>query len=481
MQSKRHLPARTLAIASLAAFAALALFASAAMANNDVMIVTQGEFPAVHSKKVLYFHTIQSAVDATTHGDYVLVEPGVYDEAVKVEKPHSHIWIRGMNRNGVIVDGQHKGGNGIEIYKDNDVWVENLTVRNFELTESCGDEECGNEIWWNGGSGSGKIGAHGWFGRYLTAYDTGMNGGYGIFTNDETEGSWEDIYSSGMDDSGIYLGACRECKARISKAVMEDDAVGYSGSNSGGNLIIEDSVFRGNRAGIVPNSENPGDPPPPSNGACDPVKPYKAGHRKLPTFESTDIQHCTIYRDNLVEDNNNLTAPTNSSTAIAPWGVGVEFPGVYGDAVEGNTIKGNVNDGFLGFEYPNPYPPEEDTIFFGFSGVKVADNTFEGNGGSGGPYARDIMFQGGFFTPSPNDCAIGNTTPDGTQPADLEGEWSCNNTTTPSPNGGEGALGWVEQLSYESSQQPGEPQPAPGPQETMPNPCEGVPTNPLCE
>ena len=70
-------------------------------------------------------------------------------------------------------------------------------------------------------------------------------------------------------------------------------------------------------------------------------------------------------------------------------------------------------------------------------GVKVAGNTFEGNGGSGGPYARDIMFQGGLFTPSPNDCAIANSTPDGTQPADLEGEWSCDNTTTPNPNGGE--------------------------------------------
>jgi hypothetical protein len=161
--------------------------------------------------------------------------------------------------------------------------------------------------------------------------------------------------------------------------------------------------------------------------------------------------------------------------------VGVEFPGVYGDAVEGNTIKGNVNNGFLGFEYPNPYPPEADTIFFGFSGVKLADNTFEDNGGSGGPYADDIMFQGGLFTPSPNDCAIGNTTPDGTQPADLEGEWSCNNTTTPSPNGGEAALGWVIQLSEESAAVSGEGQPAPGPQETMPNPCEGVPRNPECE
>ncbi len=460
--------------------AALALLTGTAMASR-VMIVTQGAIPAKPPREVFYFHNIQAAVNATHPGDYVLIEPGAYDEEVRVTRPHSHIWIRGMDRNGVIIDGQHKGGNGIEIYKDDDVWVENLTVRNFELTESCGDEECGNEIWWNGGSGSGKIGAHGWYGRYLTAYDTGVNGGYGIFTNDETEGSWENIYSSGMDDSGIYLGACRECKARISKATMEDNAVGYSGSNSGGNLIIEDSVFRDNRAGIVPNSENPGDPPPPSNGACDPTTPYRSDHKKLPKFDSTEIQHCTIYRDNLVEDNNNLTAPTNGSTAGAPWGVGVEFPGVYGDAVENNTIKGNVNDGFLGFEYPNPFPPEEDTIDFALSGVRVANNTFEDNGSEGGPYQRDIMFQGGFFTESPNDCAIGNSTPDGTQPEELEGTWSCDNSTTPNPNGGLGAIEWVVYLSESSAAVPGEPQPEPGPQETMPNPCEGVPTNPLCE
>ncbi len=480
MHCRRHLPTRMLVAFPLAVIAALALLTGTAMAAQ-VMIVTQGEIPANPPKKVQYFHTIQAAVNATRRGDWVLIEPGTYDEAVRVEKPHSHIWIRGMNRNTVIIDGQHETGNGIEIYKDNDVWVENLTVRNFEASETCEDEECGNEIWWNGGSESGKIGAHGWFGRYLTAYDTGMNGGYGIFTNDETEGSWENIYSSGMDDSGMYLGACRECKARISKATVEDDAVGYSGSNSGGNLIIENSVFRDNRAGIVPNSENPGDPPPPSNGACNPAKPYRPHHRKLPTFESTDIEHCTIYRDNVVEDNNNLTAPVNGSTGKAPWGVGVLFPGVYGDAVEGNTIKGNVNDGFLGFEYPNPFPPEEDTITFALSGVKVANNTFEENGGTGGEYAKDIMMQGGIFIESPNNCAIGNSTPDGTEPEDLEGEWSCSNTTTPNPNDGQGALEWVIYLSEYSAAIPGEPQPAPEAQEPMPNPCEGVPANPLCE
>ena len=259
MHRRLHLPTRALVVFPLAAIAALALLTGTAMASS-VLIVTQGEIPAKAPRKVQYFHTIQAAVNASKRGDYVLIEPGTYDEEVKVARPHSHIWIRGMNRNTVILDGQHKGGNGIEIYKDDDVWVENLTVRNFEESESCGDEECGNEIWWNGGSESGKIGAHGWFGRYLTAYDTGMDGGYGIFTGNETEGSWENIYSSGMDDSGIYLGACRECKARISNATMEDDAVGYSGSNSGGNLIIENSVFRDNRAGHRAELGKPGRP-----------------------------------------------------------------------------------------------------------------------------------------------------------------------------------------------------------------------------
>ena len=125
-----------------------------------------------------------------------------------------------MDRNTVILDGtglqNSKGSNGIRVVKDNNVWIENLTVRNFEQ-EPGGPG--GNEIWWSGGDGSGKVGAHGWWGRYLTAYDTGLYGSYGIFTNNEIEGEWEHIYASGFDDSGMYLGACQECQARIIDAV----------------------------------------------------------------------------------------------------------------------------------------------------------------------------------------------------------------------------------------------------------------------
>ena len=36
--------------------------------------------------------------------------------------------------------------------------------------------------------------------------------------------------------------------------MSEHNGLGYSGTNSGGNLLIVNSTFRNNRAGIVPNS-----------------------------------------------------------------------------------------------------------------------------------------------------------------------------------------------------------------------------------
>ena len=45
-----------------------------------------------------------------------------------------------------------------------------------------------------------------------------------------------------------------DLNAVITDVVSEHNGLGYSGTNSGGNLLIVNSVFRNNRAGIVPNS-----------------------------------------------------------------------------------------------------------------------------------------------------------------------------------------------------------------------------------
>jgi hypothetical protein len=491
-RSKEGRPVRPRFVLAVLVLVAATLGAGAASAlAAKVNIVRQGGPPAGKiQKNTAYFTTIQAAVNDATKGDWVLIEPGTYDEEVKVTAAHSGIWIRGMNRNTVILDGKNEpckhspcpeGSNGIEVVEASNVYIENLTVANFDREGINGPG--GNEIWWNGGAGSHKIGASGWYGSYLTAYDTGFNGGYGIFTNNETNGSWEKIYASGFNDSGMYLGACQECKARISEAVMENNALGYSGSNSGGKLVIEKSKFVHNTDGIAPNSENPGDGPPPQDGECH--RENIENPNPTPTITTTKIKRCTVFREDLVSENDNLTVPANTSAAAAPWGVGIELPGVYADLLENDQITNNATNGVLAFEYPNPFPPTAETIYFQLSGNKIAENVFSGNGFVGGKFAGDVTMTGGLFgsQESTNNCLSGNSFADATYPANIEGTWGCKNKTTPNPDVGFSepfeAIEYLLELQYVSEHRSEfaevKGQPAPPAQETMPNPCQGVP------
>ena len=148
----RHLPGARVRSGALMAVAlaivALGATAGAASAQQPVNIVSQGEPPSGKiPRNTHYFTTIQAAVNASGKGAWVLIEPGVYDEEVLVTSEHAGIHIRGMDRNTVIVDGQHKAGpegaNGIEVVKANNVWIENLTVRNFD---SCRDRSIAERL-----------------------------------------------------------------------------------------------------------------------------------------------------------------------------------------------------------------------------------------------------------------------------------------------------------------------------------------------
>ncbi len=449
----------------LARLSSAALLVVPAVAAAAVQVVTQASVAYPH------FTTIQAAVDAAQPGDWVLIDAGVYTDPVYVTTPRLH--LRGMDRNAVVVDGQHAVGNGIEVWKTDGVSIENLTVRDFDRPDRDGAD--GNEIWWNGGDGSGQIGMHGWKGRYLTAYATGLNAGYGIFISNAVGGSLDQAYASGYNDSGLYLGACRDCKAKISHALVENNALGYSGTNSGGHVIVQDSIFRNNSTGVGPNSLNNDDQPPPQDGACN------AGQNTSPTplFSSTHIARCTIFRRNRIENNANFSTPANSTTASIPWGIGMILIGTYADDVEKNSFSGNPSAGLLGTENPDPFPPTPATVYFQLAGNRIAHNTFSANGTDGDPAAADVVLAGGLFgtQTSTDNCLLGNTLTT-TTPADLEGAWSCRNATTPNP--GADALSFILALQAASQGRSQVPQPAPPAQPTMPNPCHGVPPNPLC-
>jgi hypothetical protein len=55
-------------------------------------------------------------------------------------------------------------------------------------------------------------------------------------------------------DPGMPCGQCYPCNALINDVWAENNGLGYSGTNSGGNLTIVNSQFNNNRSGIDPNS-----------------------------------------------------------------------------------------------------------------------------------------------------------------------------------------------------------------------------------
>ncbi|MET0421612.1 MAG: cupredoxin domain-containing protein [Acidimicrobiia bacterium] len=175
--------------------------------------------------------TIQQGVDRAAPGDLVLVAPGVYRESVTVAT--DGIVIRGVDRTRTVLDGEFERDNGVQVVGADGVAIENLTARNYKF----------NGFYWTG--------VRGYRGSYLTAY---RNGDYGLYAFDSQWGTFEHSYASGSPDSGFYIGQCNPCHAVIDDVVAEHNQLGYSGTNASGDLYIVQSVWRSNRAGIVPNS-----------------------------------------------------------------------------------------------------------------------------------------------------------------------------------------------------------------------------------
>jgi Right handed beta helix region len=460
------------------------------------------------------YQSIQAAVDAAHTGDWILVAPGDYHETgapnagVLITTPGIH--VRGLQRNSVIVDGTQSGGthcssapsaqnpgssgrNGIEVLKADGVSVENLTVCNFLNTNSGSN---GNAVWFNGGDGSGQIGLGSFRGGYLTAsttyFDPSAAASYGIFvSNARGPGVIENAYASNMSDSSFYVGACGDCNTVLRYVHAENSALGYSGSNAGGHLVIEGSEWDLNRAGIVPNSLANDDPPSPQDGAC----PGRA------------TASCTVIRDNYVHDNNNPNTPALGLTAGAPVGTGIEISGGRNDTIEGNLVTGQGSWGILLHDYPDLSPPSVPTYcqgglpnyptplgtacyFVGF-GTTVKANFLFGNGTFENPSNGDLADATVRWQPS--NCFVHNVDPATAQPSS-----DPLNIESPSVLGtcGGNGKGDLSKLFWQITcaalnlcpKGGTYPQPTgvrllpiPHDQPSMLDPCAGVPNNPWCD
>jgi hypothetical protein len=398
------------------------------------------------------YTSIQSAVDAAAPGDWILVAPGDYHEQGVASAPQragvliktANLHLRGMNRNTVIVDGtkpgapgvcdaapssqQHGpsdgnggtlGRNGIEVYKADGVSIENLLVCNYLSGSGGGD---GNEIWWNGGDGGGHIGMGPLHGAYLTAsssYNYGTDpanhgsstvpmGKYGIFASNEGgPGTIDHTYASNMGDSAYYIGACHDCNVTLTHGHAENSALGFSGTNAGGRLVLQNSEWDQNKAGLAPNTLNNDDWPSPADGTC----PSGTGS-------------CSIIRGNYVHDNNNQNAPSYGIAGAAPPGTGILMSGIRNYTVTGNRIVDNNSWGLVINDFPDTsQPPSQVTTpcaggtdlstpaqplcYYNAFGNEVAHNTFTRNGSYNNPGNADIAVAA--VPHNPGNCIHDNT------------------------------------------------------------------------
>jgi hypothetical protein len=523
-----------LAGACLATASGALAASSSESANPQVLRV--GSYKGVPGQ----FKTIQAAVDAAKPGDWVLVGPGDYKTTGSVA-PSGHpdvpagvlitqagLYLRGMNRNTVIVDGTKPGSppcssaaadqsfgpmlsgkpgglNGVMVWKANDVWVQNLTTCNF----LGGSGDAGNGIWWNGGANTygtvGGIGGHGFLGSYLNATSTFYNGEtsaatYGIFSSNWSGGTWDQTYASNFNDSGYYIGACsQQCNQVINHAWSEYNALGYSGSNSGGSMLIENSQFDYNKDGFDTNSQN-GDNPPPQNGSCPAgVKPPLAG---APT--------CWVFANNYVHDNNNPNVPASGSAAAGPVGTGMSLSGARNDTIMNNRFVNNNAWGVILVPYPDSGPPctggtvdglGPGSCLFDEWGDHIVGNQFGNNGSFGHPSNGDFA-EFNFQSGHPISCYSGNTRIGGgsltADAAMLQQKYPVCNGSPGTALGSSNLLFLTEALcDSQVSLVPGQPVLCPtgayprrtkvvmhalptSQLPTMPNVCGGVPADPWC-
>ena len=248
-----------------------------------------------------------------------------------------------------------QGRNGIVVFKANHTRIDNLTVCNF-LVGSSGQ---GNEIWWNGGDGSGQIGMGPFKGSYLSATSTYYGddetaAGYGIFTsNSRGSGKLFQTYASNFSDSGYYIGACQSCNQVLDHAWSEYSALGYSGTNSGGWLVVKNSEFDNNQDGFDTNSQNNDDAPSPQNGAC----PGNA------TSSITHTGSCWVFMHNYVHDNNNPDVPRVGAAGAGPVGTGMSIAGGRNNTIMKNKFVHNGSWGLMHLSLPrHGYPSARRTL-----------------------------------------------------------------------------------------------------------------------
>ncbi|MGH2732391.1 MAG: right-handed parallel beta-helix repeat-containing protein, partial [Actinomycetota bacterium] len=285
------------------------------------------------------FPSIQEAVDAARPNDLVLMSPKVYEEeTVVVSTPN--LVLRGLDRNGVILDGALKQATGVLIAA-NGVTVENMTARGY----------LANGFYWSR--------VDGFRGSYLTAVG---NGDFGLYASGSRNGQLDHVFASGQPDAGVHVAGCDPCNILVTDSRAIGNGAGFSTTNTGGNLAVTNSEWARNFAGITLASLG---------------------------SEPRGPQQATVIAGNWVHDNGNREAPAKPAHFPA-FGVGILVAGGEANRIERNLAENNSAYGIL-------VTGNIDGSFWAPFGNRISDNLIRGSGRAdlalGGPVGGGNCFR----------------------------------------------------------------------------------------
>ena len=466
-------------------------------------------------------------MNAARPGDWVLVAPGDYHERADysgpykaTDEPMSGVWIgrgkrglhlRGMDRNRVswtapsparrsarappptrtpgprAPTASRSGATASRPSRSNAVTVENLTACNFLAVGG----EGGNEVWFNGGDGSGKIGMGRFAGRYLSATST-------YFEPSPAPGAKYGIFASNASGPGPHRPLLHQQHARLRHLRGRVPRLPHGGA--AGPLPVLGARLLRDQLGRPPDRRELR------------VGPQQGRHlhqqpeqRRRPAPQSGRCPHttryCTYFRNNNIHDNNNPNVPTTGVAGLGPIGTGIFVSGGRFDTISRNRIHDNGGWGVLLIPFPdNDEPPPVAhcqggtpgangfRCYFDDWGNRVLSNRFSHNGFFGNPTNGDIGDISGQHKPA--NCWNGNTDPAGVTATPASGHSKCG-----AAGAGRASPARLAQQVLCATALLGPCPPTPGmtypqatqvvmpplrKQKTMPNPCAGVPANPWC-
>ncbi len=222
----------------------------------------------------------------------------------------------------------------------------------------------------------------------------------------------------------------------ITDSLAENNAMGYSGTNAGGDLAIVNSEWRDNMAGIVPNTLDSEEDPP---------------------------QRDVLIAGNYVHDNNSTTADTKDLT-YPTFGIGILIAGGIENTVTQNLVEDQSTYGIA-------IVPNLDANFWATRDNHVVNNVVVRSGRA--DLALGAPSSGG-------DCFAGNE-PSTSIPPYLETLYGCEGPSLRWFGGGDLAptvntgLRFLDAMDGEFPHGDWKTQPAPGPQPQMENPLTAPP------